>query len=111
MATLSAEQRRQIKKQLEAIQERVNAIKAAQSGRVAGASTSNLNAAQQGGASGIGFESDEDQSSISEQVRETTEQGRSKSQTGGGGVPSTLSREEANFAVRGAGLSGILDPN
>ena len=111
MATLSAQQRKEIKKRLESIQDTINRIKSTQSGRVAGASTSNpnnLNAAQIGGASGVGFESDENQSSISQQVQETTEQGRPKSATGTT-APATFSSSQANFAVRGAGLAGLVD--
>lgn len=102
-------------KQIQDIQKKVDSISASQkpSGQVAGASTSlppGLNAAQIGGASGVGFEAPATQEVISGQVQNASEQGLSKSQAGSS-TPQTFSSAQANYAVRGAGLSGLVDPN
>lgn len=112
MATLTDEQRKDFLRQIEAARKQVEQLSTqinnrAPSGQVMGANTT-LNAAQIGGASGIGFEDYNTQTAISGQVQQTTEQGRPKSATGSP-APQVLSRQQAEFALRGAGLSGILD--
>ena len=68
-----------------------------------------LNAAQIGGASGVGFETPEDQAIISDQVSAVTEDGGSKSQTGNA-IP-TLNSAQAQSLGRSMGLEGIIDPS
>lgn len=109
MSTLTPEKRKNIKAQLDAIQKTLEKIKAARAGQSTNSSLpEGLNAAQIGGASGVGFESEDDQVAISEIVKETNEEGRPKSEAGTKG-PSTFSSSQADFAVRGAGLDGIVD--
>ncbi len=111
MATPTEEQRKKFLKQLQDVQERLNEIKKSRSfsgdGQVAGASdTSGLNPAQIGGSSGVGFETEENQQTISEQVQATTESGGSKSQAG-----DRLSSQQAANLVSGYGLSGMVNPS
>lgn len=71
-----------------------------------------LNAAQIGGASGMGFETPENQAVIAQAGQTTTEQGRPMSEvgnSGGSSAPQVMSRSQAEFALRGAGLGGIVD--
>lgn len=82
---------------------------------VAGASTSGLNAAQMGGASGIGFEDTATQDAISTEVETAANAGVPKSGAGsstrsGGGAPSMVNAERASFILSGAGLTGIIKP-
>ncbi len=108
MATLSQKERDRIRKQLDSVKSRLLEMQSTQTPRpqVAGVSTTGLNAAQIGGASGIGFEDGETQDEISRQVRATTESGGSKSMVG-----EPISREQAARLVGGFGLGGIVDPN
>ncbi|MCK4501013.1 hypothetical protein KAU11_10990, partial [Candidatus Babeliales bacterium] len=79
--------------------------------QVLGASTTGeLNAAQIGGARGIGFETPEDQEVLSGIGQATSEQGQSMSQAGDAPAQS-MSAAQANHALRGAGLSGMVDPS
>lgn len=115
MPTLSQQEYDKFLKQIQAAQDQVSSLsrqinKPAPMGQVLGASTSRpLNAAQMGGASGVGYEDSNTQTQISGEVQTASEQGRPKS-SAGGVVPSVMSRQEADFALRGAGLSGIIDP-
>lgn len=80
---------------------------------VAGVSTTGLNAAQMGGASGIGFEDTTIQDAISKEVEKAANAGIPKSEAGtrsGGGAPSMVNAERANFILSGAGLTGIIKP-
>ena len=80
---------------------------------VAGVSTTGLNAAQMGGASGIGFEDTTTQDAISKEVEKAANAGIPKSEAGtrsGGGAPSMVNAERANFILSGAGLTGIIKP-
>ena len=80
---------------------------------VAGSSTTGLNAAQMGGASGIGFEDTTTQDAISKEVEKAANAGIPKSEAGtrsGGGAPSMVNAERANFILSGAGLTGIIKP-
>ncbi len=82
---------------------------------VAGASTTGLNAAQMGGASGIGFEDTATQDAISTEVETAANAGVPKSGAGsstrsGGGAPSMVNAERASFILSGAGLTGIIKP-
>lgn len=111
MATeLTDEQKRLFQEQLRQARELgvQTSYRPAPQGQVMGASTTGLNAAQIGGASGIGFEDEETQTAISGVVQEASEQGLSKSQVGSV-VPQIMSRAQSEFALRGAGLGGILD--
>ena len=79
---------------------------------VAGASTTGLNAAQLGGASGRGFEDLDDQAAISEYDKNLTESGFSLSERGdkkkvnekGVGIKK-FDEKRAKYALRGAGVS------
>ena len=104
MATLSAADRKRIKKQLDAIQERLNAIKAARAS--SSSQPSNLNAAQIGGASGVGFEDEDNQREISRQTEATLETGRPKSTVG-----DRVSSAQASRLVGGYGLEGLVNPS
>lgn len=112
MPTISQSEYDKYLKQIQDAQKQVDAIakqvkQPTPSGQVLGASTQ-LNAAQMGGASGIGFETPEDQTTISQEVKTKSEQGISKA--GAGGVtPKSFSKSQAEFALRGAGLSGLVD--
>ena len=112
MATLSQTDYDKFLKQIQDAKNQVDSLSSiinSPTGQVAGASDSlpsNLNAAQLGGASGVGFESEEDQQTISQQVQATTETGGSKSQTG-----DSVSAGQANSLVQSSGLTGILDPS
>lgn len=111
MPTYTTSQLNSFKKQLEEAQQKLDKLKnPSPSGQVSGSSTSGLNSAQIGGASGIGFEDTDTQNSISGQIQDSSEKGVSKSNAGnsGGGV-STFSSQAADYALRGAGLSGIVD--
>lgn len=68
-----------------------------------------LNAAQMGGASGIGFEDEETQNIISSETKKAADAGVSKSEAGNS-IPSTVNTERANFIISGAGLTGIIRP-
>lgn len=103
MATLSLEDRKRIKQQLDSIQERLNAIKAARNSSTS--IPSNLNAAQIGGASGVGFEGEDNQKVISEQTEATIESGGSRSQVG-----DRVSTAQAQRLVGGYGLDGLVNP-
>jgi hypothetical protein len=118
MATLSQEDRRRISDSLSELTRRLEKLRdtaaanggslpAAPSGRVAGASTdvpSGLNAAQLGGASGVGFEDEETQGIIADQVNATIQSGGSKSQVG-----DTISSSQAVGLARSFGLEGLVD--
>jgi len=116
MATLSTEEYNRLLKQIKDAQKQVGSLSKtinkqyskAPSGQVTGAFTTGLNAAQLGGASGIGLEDNSTQTAISEQVQKTIEQGRPKSAVGTP-APTVMSQAEAEFALRGAGLSGLID--
>ena len=85
-----------------------NRLPQAPAGQVMGASTTlpaGLNAAQLGGASGMGFETPEDQAIISEQTKNTIKSGGSRSQTG-----DSVSSGQAQSLLKGGGLQGIIDP-
>jgi hypothetical protein len=77
-----------------------------------------LNAAQMGGASGIGFEDSTIQTNISTGVKKAADAGIPKadagnydtSKKGSGGLPTTVNAERANFILSGAGLTGIIRP-
>jgi len=87
--------------------ERYNNSSAPQ-GQVLGANTTlpaGLNAAQLGGASGMGFETPEDQAVISEQTQNTIQAGGSRSQVG-----NSVSSGQAQSLLKGVGLQGIIDP-
>lgn len=79
---------------------------------VAGVSTTGLNAAQMGGASGIGFEDTTTQDAISKEVEKAANAGVPKSEAGtrSGGAPSMVNAERASFILSGAGLTGIIKP-
>jgi hypothetical protein len=106
MATLTDEQRKSLQAQIDYARQQVNQLYAQRGQAPSGMITPN--AAMTGGASGRGFEDQATQEVISQQVQNTTEQGRSVSQAGER-APATMSRSQAEFALRGAGLSGILD--
>lgn len=117
---LNLKQRSSVKKQLDSIQQTINKIKetktklagqtalpSAPLGKVAGATTelpAGLNAAQLGGASGVGLETPEDQEIISSQVEATTNAGGSKSQAG-----DSISSSQAGSLLKSSGLDGLFD--
>jgi len=128
MATLSLEQRKKFKSQLDAIQVQLNKIKearASRSGQVAGASTSTAqNPALEFGAAGRGEGLTPE---ISAQIQTATEAGVPMSELGsptGDGdetfldapdkfaatVPRLSSQQSQNF-VSSVGLDGIINPN
>lgn len=115
MPTISQSEYDKILKQIQDAQAQINVIAGSQDapiGDVGGGETSlpdDLTAAQVGGASGVGFETAEDQATISEQIEAASEAGVPKAAVAGG-PPPTLSASQANFALRGAGLGGIVDP-
>ena len=127
MATLTQKEYDKFLKQIQDAQRQVNALSTqvnqkypkAPTGQVLGASTTGLNAAQIGGAGGRGFEDEATQTAISSQVQTASEQGLSTSQAGQlntnsrgqniGGAPATMSREQADYVIRGAGLAGMVD--
>lgn len=106
MAQLSTSEYEKLLKRVQDAQKITDSIvnKNAPSGAVLGASTTGLNSAQMGGASGIGFESGEDQDKISDSVQATIEAGGSKSQTG-----DSVSSNQASTLVKSSGLEGIID--
>jgi hypothetical protein len=106
MTTITDEQRKNLLAQIQDAQRQINALSGGQ--MQTAPSGQMLNAAQIGGASGIGFEDPNTQAQISQQVQTASEQGRPKSDAGGGGAP-VISPEQVNFALRGAGLAGIVD--
>ena len=117
MATLTDAQRKQLSSALSELKSRLeklrdsyaskNSFSSAPSGQVAGASTSQpLNAAQIGGASGVGFEDPEDQIEIAKQTEEVIRSGGSKSQAG-----DSISSAQASRLVGGYGLEGLVDPS
>lgn len=119
MATLTDAQRKQLSSALSELKSRLEKLRdsyaskssfsSAPTGQVAGASTSlpsNLNAAQLGGASGVGFEDPEDQIEIAKQTEEVLRSGGSKSQAG-----DSISSAQASRLVGGYGLEGIVDPS
>jgi hypothetical protein len=115
MATLTDEQRKNLLAQIQAAQQQISVLQTqrgsfapAPTGQVLGASTTGLNAAQMGGASGLGFEDQAAQTAISGATQHASEQGRARSETGNA-APGAMSREQAEFALRGAGLGGIVD--
>jgi len=115
MATLTDQQRQNLLRQIQAAQAQVNQLGTQIQGSnyqpqfVGGQPTQPvLNAAQMGGASGVGFETPKTQASISQQTQTASEQGRPRSEAGSS-APAVMSLEQANFALRGAGLAGIVD--
>jgi phage host-nuclease inhibitor protein Gam len=126
MATLTQKEYDKFLKQIQDAQRQVSALSTqvnqkypkAPTGQVLGASTT-LNAAQMGGAGGRGFDDTATQTAISNQAQTATEQGLSMSQASMlntnskgqniGGAPATMSREQADYAIRGAGLAGMVD--
>lgn len=83
-------------------------MQSAPQGQVLGANSTlpaGLNAAQLGGASGLGFETPEDQAKISEVTKNTIEAGGSRSQVG-----DSVSGSQAQSLLKGGGLQGIIDP-
>lgn len=111
---ISSSKRKDFKKQLDDIQKIIDGIKAsrnplpvAPTGQVAGATNTvpkGLNAAQLGGASGVGFEDEEDQKEISSQVEATIKSGGSKSQAG-----DRISSSQAGSLLKSSGLDGLFD--
>lgn len=120
MATLTPQQQQNLLAQIQQIQQGINqAYNAAgvplPANQVGGSSFPTLNAAQLGGASGVGFETPANQAAISSGLQTGSEQGMSSAQTrdvsaGASPAPATMSREQAAFALRGAGLGGLVDP-
>lgn len=107
MATLTQQDRKRIADKLKVIQDKLNQIKSLREGQVAGASTtSGLNAAQEGGARGVGLETPEVQEEIAKETESTLEAGGSVSQVG-----NNISRQQASDFIKKSGLEGILDPN
>jgi hypothetical protein len=115
MATLTSKERKNIKAQLDAVQKKINDIKAARatpipsapSGQVMGATDSlptGLNPAQMGGASGVGLEDEETQNIISTQTDNTIKSGGSKSQAG-----DRVSSSQAGSLLKSSGLDGLFD--
>jgi hypothetical protein len=120
MATLSKSEYDKYLKQIQDIQKQVDALsklKKAPAGKVLGASTTGLNAAQIGGARGVGFEDEATQTTLGNISQDATEKGVTMSDVGestskkGGGAPQTYSAQAANYALRGAGLGGMIDPS
>jgi len=82
-------------------------MQSAPQGQVLGANSTlpaGLNPAQLGGASGMGFETPENQAVISEQTQNTIEAGGSRSQVG-----NTISSSQAKGLAKSFGLEGIVD--
>lgn len=106
MATLSSEQRKNIASQLSKIKEQLEKIKAARASQSSGSDSlpAGLNDAQIGGASGVGFETEENQEAIAEQVEAVTESGGSKSQAG-----DRTSASQAASLTKRFGLEGLVD--
>lgn len=110
MATLSQSEYDRLLKQIQDAQKQVNSIsnqvnKPAPTGQVLGASANGpLNAAQMGGASGLGFENEPTQGVVSGQVQATTSSGGSRSQAG-----DSVSSSQANSLVKGYGLEGLFN--
>lgn len=110
MATLSQTEYDRLLKQIQDAQKQVSSIsnqvnKPAPTGQVLGASSNRpLNAAQMGGASGLGFEDQATQDVVSGQVQATTNSGGSKSQAG-----DSVSSSQANSLVKGYGLEGLFN--
>jgi hypothetical protein len=107
MTTLTDEQRKNLLKQIQDAQAQVNQL-SQQINPLQSPTGQPLTAAQMGGASGVGFENTANQTAISSQVQTASEQGRPKSDAGSP-APQVMSRDQAEFALRGAGLSGLLD--
>jgi hypothetical protein len=105
MASTTPEKASEFLKQLQGLQKQLDTFKASQN--------KPLNAAQQGGASGVGFETPDTQGAISQDVQDASLAGIPKAGSGGGAGsrPKTFSKEAANFALRGAGLGGVLNPD
>ena len=106
MATLTPEQYKKMLEQLQFAQEQVNVLKTQVNNPAP--TGQKLSAAQLGGASGVGFETPDSQAGISKEVKKKSELGIPKSGAGDS-VPSTFSQTQADFALRGAGLSGLID--
>lgn len=115
MATLNPKQKK-VYEQLGGILDslkKLNAARAAQkaslptapTGQTTGATIpGNLNAAQMGGSSGVGFEDEVTQSEVSSQVQATTNSGGSKSQAG-----DSVSSSQASSLLKSSGLDGLFD--
>jgi hypothetical protein len=118
MSTLTPQQQQNLLAQIQQIQQGINQAYTAAglpqpTNQVGGGQP--LNAAQLGGASGVGFETPANQAAISSGLQAGSQQGMSSAQTrdvsaGASPAPATMSREQANFALRGAGLGGLVDP-
>ena len=115
MAKISKLRAGALKKQIDDAKKKVDALTfainnkypKAPTGQVAGASTTlpkNLNAAQLGGASGVGFETEENQKEIGSQVEATVKSGGSKSQAG-----DSISSSQAGSLLKSSGLDGLFD--
>jgi hypothetical protein len=114
MTTLTPEQSANLLRQLQEAQRQLDAVKAQQGFQ--SAPTGQLSAAQMGGASGVGFEDTNTQTGISGQLQTGSEQGMSSAETrnvsaGQSPAPQVMSAAQAEFALRGAGLSGIINPS
>ena len=109
MATLSTEEYNRLLKQIQDAQKQVDALKKNQVTKPL-PSAQKLNSAQLGGSSGVGFETPDSQTNISKEVKKKSEIGIPKSGAGDK-APTTFSRSQADFALRGAGLGGLLDSN
>lgn len=115
MAKISKLRAGALKKQIDEAKKKVDALTFAinnkysktPTGQVAGASTTppkDLNAAQLGGSSGVGFENETDQAEIGSQVEATIKSGGSKSQGG-----DSISSSQAGSLLKSSGLDGLFD--
>jgi hypothetical protein len=111
MPTLSEEKRKDFLKQLESIKSTLGGLQGEVTKRKnnsplqapSATEFAGLNTAQRGGASGVGFETPENQNEIGRQVNATLGAGGSKSQAG-----EKIQSNQAQSLVRNAGLDGII---
>lgn len=110
---VTTKQKTSFQKQLEEAQRQLDVYKASQNKpvpRVLGATaTPPLNAAQLGGASGIGFEDTATQTEISGRVERASNAGAPKANAGNA-ISNTVNKERADFILKGAGLTGLIRP-